>query len=300
MSEEIYSKISQFAKVEKDSAFSKMTTLRIGGSIAYVVYPETLLALQGIMDVIEEHHLTFKVVGKGSNLLCSDDHYDGVVIRFDRFMNQTYVYGDHIYAYAGCSYVLLSNIAMKHGLSGLEFASSIPGTVGGAIFMNAGAYKEDTAMVVEKVLVFQQGKLVWLDQKDCAYQYRTSIFQKHPEWLIIAAIFHLKPKDSALIQEVMEDRRARRMAAQPLNYPSCGSVFKNPNGKNAWQCVEEIGYRGKRIGGAMVSEKHCNFIINVDQAKATDYLNLVKEIQQKVKQQLGIELHTEMERFNWK
>lgn len=295
----LYEELKQFGDVDVDLPLSKMTTLRIGGTAKYTVYPENQVALDSILRVIAEYGVRSKVIGKGSDLLCSDSDFDGVIIRLDRNCFHSYFDGCTLTAEAGGSLILLAVEAMKRGLSGLEFASGIPGTIGGAVFMNAGAYKSSMAEILDEVLVFRNGRSEWMKKDECEFGYRSSIFQKHPEWIILGARMTLTPKDSREISDLMDDRRARRMASQPLEYPTCGSVFRNPEGMNAWQLIDGIGYRGRRIGDAMVSDKHCNFICNMGNAKADDYLQLVHEIQDKVYEKYGVMLHTEMELFNW-
>ncbi|MCI5723367.1 MAG: UDP-N-acetylmuramate dehydrogenase [Erysipelotrichaceae bacterium] len=298
--DKILDSLKQYALVEVDKPLSTMTTLRIGGNAKYVVYPETIIGIDGIFQIIQENQIPYKVIGKGSDLLCSDDPFEGIVIRFDRFFNHQYFDGNTLVAEAGCSIISLSTQAMKKGLSGLEFASGIPGTVGGCIFMNAGAYKDSMMNVIKEVLVYRNRKFEWISNEECDFSYRHSIFQSHPEWFVLAVRLQLTPKPVQEIADLMDSRRERRVNSQPLNFPSCGSVFKNPEGDNAWRLIDGIGYRGKQLGGAMVSDKHCNFIINVHHATALEYLSLIEEIQKEVKNKYDIELMTEVEKFNWK
>ena len=298
--DELYNELSGYAAVEMNRPLSKMTTLRIGGTAKYTVFPETEIALDSIMRMIKEKNIPFKVIGKGSDLLCSDDQFEGVILRLDRHFHHSYFDGVTVTAQGGCSISALAVEAMKKGLSGLEFASGIPGTVGGAIFMNAGAYRSSMSEIIDEVLVYRNDGYEWISNEECRFGYRSSIFQEHPDWLILAARMTLTPKDPKEISSLMEDRRNRRMASQPLDYPSCGSVFRNPEGINAWELIDGIGYRGKRIGDAYVSDKHCNFILNVGSATAADYLQLVTEIQDRVREKYGVELVTEMEMFNWR
>jgi UDP-N-acetylmuramate dehydrogenase len=297
--DELLKELSEYAIVETDVPMSKMTTLHIGGLAKYVVYPENTIALDAIMKMLKEKNVPYKVFGKGSNLLCSDKPFDGVVVRLDRHMDAYYFNDDEITAEAGCSLIALSYAAAKHGLSGLEFASGIPGTIGGAVFMNAGAYKSSMSEVLKEVFVYRDGVLEWIKAEDCMFGYRSSIFQKHSDWIVAGVKMKLVPGDVDEIRSLMDNRRERRIASQPLDKPSAGSVFRNPENNAAWKLIEGIGYRGRTIGGAKVSEKHVNFIVNEDCAKASDYLELVQEIQEKVRSRFGIDLHMEVEKFNW-
>ncbi len=299
MSDDLYKKLKRLAAVETDQPLSNMTTLRIGGVAKYVVYPDSGIALDAVISLLKKENVPWKIIGKGSDLLCSDDPYDGVIIRLDRHFRSYYFDGCQVIAEAGASIIALSVDCAKNGLSGLEFASGIPGTVGGAVFMNAGAYRASMADILDEVFVYRDGRLEWISVDDCCLSYRSSIFQEHRDWIIVAAKMTLEPKDSRAIFDLMDDRRQRRMKSQPLDQPSCGSVFRNPENINAWQLIDGIGYRGKRIGGAVVSDKHCNFILNTGNATARDYLDLATEIQEKVREKYGIELQMEMERFNW-
>ena len=300
MDNRIYEILSGLGEAQKDVPLSTMTTLRIGGESACVFYPETLVGLDLAIRFLNKENIPFKLIGKGSDILASDDRYEGVIIRLDKHFHTVYFCENEMISEAGSSIVGLANQAMKQGLSGLEFASGIPGTLGGGIFMNAGAYKSSFSAIVKEVLVYRNGRFEWLSNEDCEFSYRETVFGKHPDWIIVAARMELEPKDPAEISKLMEDRRQRRIASQPLEYPSCGSVFRNPEGMNAWQLIDGIGYRGKKHGGATVSPKHCNFIVNEDHATAAEYMQLVNEIIDKVKEKYGVDLVTEMEKFNWK
>ncbi len=296
---DLLKKLENLAEVECDRPLSTMTTLRIGGNCKYVIYPNSDVSLDAVIRTLKEENIPFKLIGKGSNLLCCDKEYNGAVIRLDKFFNNSYINGTEMVAQAGCSIIALAVEAMKNGLSGLEFASGIPGTLGGTVFMNAGAYKASMSDIVKEVFVYRDGNLHWIPASECGFAYRTSIFQKHPDWIVLAARLKMEPKDSDIIRDLMENRRNRRISTQPLEFPSCGSVFRNPeDGMRAWELIDAIGYRGKCVGGACVSEKHPNFIVNIGGATAKDYMQLVEEIRGKVLDKYGILLHTEMERFN--
>ena len=296
---DLYKELEALAEVEENIPLSKMTTLRIGGVARYVVYPENTLSLQGVMNKLNQYHIPYKVIGKGSNLLCSDEPYDGVIIRLDRYLCNAYFDNEHLVAEAGCSIIALSYEAMKNELSGLEFASGIPGTVGGVTFMNAGAYKSSMADIIDSVSVYRDGKIEWIQNADCGFSYRTSIFQKHPDWIILAAKMTLKKGDQKEIRELMDSRRERRMNSQPLDKHSAGSIFRNPEEIPAWKLIEGAGFRGKRIGDAVVSEKHVNFIVNENHASAKDFIALVTDVQKAVKDKYDIDLYMEVEKFNW-
>lgn len=290
-----------YGDVECNEPLAKHTTFRIGGNAAYFIYPKNEICLMRILDLLKEANLPYKIFGKGSNLLCSDEPYEGACICLDRYMTDFYFEQDGTcVAQAGCSIILLAHEAMKQSLSGLEFASGIPGTFGGALFMNAGAYKSAISDILQSVFVLKEDTCVWMDVEELDYAYRHSRFQKENAWIILGGKLKLEQGDQKEIRDLMDSRRKRRMSTQPLNKPCAGSMFRNPENAQAWELIEKIGYRGKRIGGAMVSDKHANFIVNEERATAKEILSLVEEIQQKVKEQFGIELRTEVERFNWK
>lgn len=296
--ETMLEQLKKVAAVETGVPLSSMTTLRIGGKAKYVAYPDDSVSLDSLIRIIRKNHLPFKLIGKGSNLLCSDKDYDGVIIRLEKF-NDFYIVDTSVVAQAGCSIIAVAYAAMKAGLSGLEFASGIPGSVGGVTFMNAGAYRSSMCDVIDSVFVYRDGKFEWVPKGECGFGYRTSVFQSHPDWIVIAIRLNLEKRDPDEIRALMDSRRERRMASQPLDRPSAGSVFRNPADVPAWKLIEGIGYRGHRIGDAQVSEKHVNFIVNDGHARAEDFLALTEEIQKLVKEKYGISLHMEVEKFNW-
>ncbi len=296
--ETMLEQLKKVAAVETGVPLSSMTTLRIGGKAKYVAYPDDSVSLDSLIRIIRKNNLPFKLIGKGSNLLCSDKDYDGVIIRLEKF-NDFYIVDTSVVAQAGCSIIAVAYAAMKAGLSGLEFASGIPGSVGGVTFMNAGAYRSSMSDVIDSVFVYRDGKFEWVPKGECGFGYRTSVFQSHPDWIVIAIRLNLEKRDPDEIRALMDSRRERRMASQPLDRPSAGSVFRNPADVPAWKLIEGIGYRGHRIGDAQVSEKHVNFIVNDGHARAEDFLALTEEIQKLVKEKYGISLHMEVEKFNW-
>ncbi|MEG0526978.1 MAG: UDP-N-acetylmuramate dehydrogenase, partial [Longicatena sp.] len=264
-------------------------------------FPKNELNLLRILDILDEENIPCRVFGKGSNILCSDDDYEGAILCLDRYFTDfTFEESGECVVQAGASIILLAHEAMKQSFSGLEFASGIPGTIGGAVFMNAGAYKSDMSKILKEVYVVQDKNIVTMDVKELAYSYRHSIFQSNRDWIIIGCRIQLKQGDQKEIRDLMDSRRKRRMESQPLDKPCAGSMFRNPENYQAWELIEKIGYRGKRIGGAMVSDKHANFVVNEDHARASDVKELVEHIQQEVRECFDVELITEVEQFNWK
>lgn len=293
--------LNQHGTLLIDEPLSKHTTFRIGGSAKYFIYPKNEISLLRIIEICKKYNKEYKVIGKGSNLLCSDDDFDGVVICLDKnFTDYNFEDDGLCYVQAGMSLVFLANESAKSSLSGLEFASGIPATVGGAVYMNAGAYKRNMSDIINRVYVLKDDHIVWMDNKECDFSYRHSVFQLHPEWIILGCELQLEKGDADEIRDLIDARRKRRMDSQPLNKPSAGSVFRNPSEAPAWKLVEDSGLRGKQIGGARVSDKHANFIVNEGGAKATDVGSLVELIQETIKARYGIELKMEVEKFNWK
>lgn len=294
-------KLQPYGDVECGVRLSTRTTFKIGGVCKYYIYPKNELCLLRILDILKEENIACKIFGKGSNVLCSDDDYDGAILCLDRyFSDYTFEEDGSCVVQAGASIIMLAHEAMKRSFSGLEFASGIPGTVGGAVFMNAGAYKSDMSKILKEVYVVKDHRIETISVEQLDYSYRHSIFQLQRDWIILGCRLQLEKGDQIEISTLMDSRRKRRMASQPLDKPCAGSMFRNPQGYQAWELIDNIGYRGKRIGGAMVSDKHSNFLINADHALAEDIKQLVKEIQQEVKAQFDIDLITEVEQFNWK
>lgn len=293
--------LNSLGTLETNVSFKHLTTYRVGGNAKYVFYPNDLDSLISAIKYLKENNIDYKVFGNGSNILVSDDDYDGVIIKLNRTLNECIFTDNTIYAQAGCSIISLANQAALAGLSGLEFACGIPATVGGCTFMNAGAYLSDMSNIIDSVQVLDNDEVKWFTNKMCEFSYRDSYFKRHPELIIIAVNIKLEYKNCEEIIELMDKRRNKRLSSQPLNYPSCGSVFRNPSKDiSAWQLIDKIGYRSVSYGDAYVSEKHSNFIVNRADATAEDINRLITDIQIKVKEKFDIDLICEVERFNWK
>lgn len=282
-------------KIKEHVDLSLYTTYKIKAIGKYMVYPNDIDDLLNLMEFVTKHNLKYKIIGGGSNLVFENEVYDGILIHLDKFDDIEFR-DTKIRVGAGYSLMKAAMKACRLGLTGLEFATGIPGTIGGAIYNNSGAYKSDMGYVVESVSVLTPDlKIKTLYNRDLTFHYRTSFFKNHPGYIILDATIVLKYGDKEAIKEVVEDRKQRRIMGQPLNYPSAGSVFRNPEGNYAGKLIEDIGYKGYEIGGAKVSEKHANFIINYGSATGHDIVALIDEIKAKVKEEYNIELIVEQE-----
>lgn len=291
---------ANLGRVDKNVNLSKYTTYRVGGVAKAFVYPKNVSSLITLLKILNMNNIKYKILGNGSNLLFSDDDFDGIIIKLDEFNDASFLSNNRIRVGAGFSLMKLSLVAAKKGLAGLEFAAGIPGTIGGAIFMNAGAYKSDMGYVVQQVKVLTPDfRVITLENREMDFHYRTSYLQKNPKYICLEVVLKLAKGEREVIEEVIKERRKRRMESQPLEYPSAGSVFRNPEGYYAGQLIEELGYKGHRNGGAMVSSKHANFIINYDHATGREIRDLILEVHDKVLEKHGIDMKIEQEFVNW-
>lgn len=282
-------------KIIEKINLQEYTTYKAGGTGRILVVPDDTQSLIRLLKYIKDNGLKYKVLGYGSNLIFDDGLYEGILIKLDNF-NNIDINSNKITVGAGFSLIKLSLIAARNNLSGLEFASGIPGSVGGAIFMNAGAYKSDMGYIVDSVRVITpELEVKELNNSEMDFHYRTSLIQKNTNYICIEATLKLQKGDKEEILGVIRDRKLRRIESQPLEYPSAGSVFRNPDNDYAGRLIEELGYKGKKLGGAMVSLKHANFIINVNHAKGSDIKKLILEIKNKVKEKYNIDLKIEQE-----
>lgn len=293
-------RLRAYGRVLEHEPMSNHTTYKIGGRVDYYVYPDSELALVQLIRVLKEENIPYYVLGRGSNLLFHDSDFHGAIINLDKTLNNYYFEPDGtLCAQAGCSIINLAIEAMKHSFTGLEFASGIPGSLGGCLFMNAGAYKSDLAAVLEQVCVLKDDNLVWIDKEDLDYSYRHSTFQKHRDLTIVAGRLKLESADQDSIRQLMNSRHQRRVDSQPLDKPCAGSVFRNPKQMPAWKVIDGLGLRGMQIGGAKISEKHSNFIVNEGSATAEDVHALIEHIKELAMEKYGIEMITEVEYLNW-
>ncbi len=284
----------------ENEPLAKHTTFRVGGPARIFVIPNSKDSLVQTLQLIRQQGLTYKVIGRGSNLLPSDHLFEGVIVKCDKGLNHIEINENIVTVGAGVSTILLANHAAKNNLSGLEFISGVPGSVGGAIYMNAGAYNKEIKDILIKALIIDEvGQLRWLTNEELGFDYRTSIIQGQKGWTIVEAVLQLNSGKYEEIIELMKVRKVRRVESQPTNMPSAGSTFRNPLPHYSWKLIEDAGLRGIRIGGAEVSKKHCNFIVNVGDATAQDIYDLIQHVQAVVLDKHGVELHPEVEMFNW-
>lgn len=273
---------------------NRHTTFRVGGEAAVYVNVPSEEALEKLIGYFAKVSQEFFVLGNGSNLLVSDKGYQGVILHIGPQMSKVQIEGTKVIAQAGASLPMIAMTAAKNGLTGLEFAAGIPGSLGGAIVMNAGAYDGEMKQVVKSVTVLNQtGEIMELDCETMEFGYRTSIIKNRP-FIVTKVVMELSEGDPDRIKEKMDDFNARRKEKQPLEYPSAGSSFKRPEGYYAGKLIMDAGLRGLRIGDAQISEKHCGFIVNRGNASAADIRDVMEETKARVKLCFGVELEPEI------
>lgn len=280
--------------VKQQEPMSRHTTFRIGGPADFYLCPHSTNEVQEIVEICKEEKLPYFVLGNGSNLLVSDKGYRGVVIQLWKNFSDITVKDCCIQAKAGALLSKVAAEALEAGLTGMEFASGIPGTIGGAAFMNAGAYGGEMKDIIKSVKVLDtQGEVRVLPKEELKMGYRTSIV-KEKGYTVLSVELELTRGNQEEIRNTMEDLKERRTSKQPLEMPSAGSTFKRPEGYFAGKLIMDSGLRGFSVGGAQVSEKHCGFVVNKGGATAMDVLNLIREVQRRVKKQFGVDLETEV------
>ena len=287
------------AEIETDVPLSGLTTFQIGGPCAALVTLPDQESTNTIFSYLRENHVPYTLIGRGSNLLCPDEGYTGVVLRFGGEKMQAISLdetGTGIYCGAGASLQKLCRFALDNGLTGLEFAYGIPGSVGGAVFMNAGAYDGEMSQAVADVTAYQpDGRFCVMQNPELDFSYRHSIFTDHRDWAVLSVHFMLKKGDPEAIRAKMQDLIGRRKSKQPLEFPSAGSTFKRPKGSYASKLIDECGLKGYTVGGAQVSEKHAGFVINRGGATFADVMALCQYVQETVQKQTGFVLELEPE-----
>ena len=281
-------------RVLVDEPMKRHTTFRIGGPADFFLPPSTVAEVRGILEICREEELPYFILGNGSNLLVSDKGYRGVIIQLYRNFSNISVEGNEICASSGALLSQIAAAARNASLTGFEFAGGIPGTLGGAVFMNAGAYGGELKDVLkEAVVMTEQGEILTLPVEKLDMGYRTSRIKK-AGYLVLEARLVLEQGDMDKIRDITKDLTEKRVSKQPLEYPSAGSTFKRPEGYFAGKLIMDAGLRGYQVGDAQVSEKHCGFVINKGNATAADVLTLIENVREKVQEQFGVTLEPEV------
>ena len=285
------------AKVLVKEPMAAHTTFRIGGPADYFVMPETVEELANVLKLCREEKVPYFILGNGSNLLVGDKGFSGVVIQLYKNFDGLSIEGTKVTAKSGAMLIRVAKEAAKAGLTGLEFASGIPGTIGGAMVMNAGAYGGEMKDVVTSVTVLtKNGDIKTLSGEEMNFRYRGSVVEEEG-YIVLEAVMELAEGKLEEIQARIEELSVQRRTKQPIEYPSAGSTFKRPEGYFAGKLIQDANLRGYQVGGAQVSEKHCGFVINAGGATAADVMQLMQDVSDRVKEQFGVTLEPEVKRI---
>ena len=291
---EWFRKLGEQVEILVAEPMKNHTTFRIGGPADALALPKTPEEVAEVVRFCHEHAQPYYVLGNGSNLLVSDEGYRGLVLQLYRNFNDIQVNGETITVQSGAMLAAVARTAYQTGLTGLEFASGIPGTIGGAVVMNAGAYGGEMKNVLKEVTVLtKEGEVLVIPAKALELGYRTSVSPKNG-WIVLGAVLQLKKGDQEQILARMEELKEQRITKQPLDLPSAGSTFKRPESYFAGKLIMDAGLRGFTVGGAQVSEKHCGFVVNRGNATAADVWELICEVKRRVKEMTGVELEPEV------
>ncbi|ARI76624.1 UDP-N-acetylmuramate dehydrogenase [Halobacillus mangrovi] len=292
----IYNKLLNLVKEENvkvDEVLKDHLYTKLGGKADFFITPTTFEEIQNVVKLTNEEDIPFTLLGNGSNLIIKDGGIRGIVINL-KHLDKISSQGDTVVAQSGARIIDASRYALEQHLSGLEFACGIPGTVGGALYMNAGAYGGEIKDVLDYAYVVdKEGNLVKRLASELDLDYRTSNIPDNGD-IVVEATFNLKPASYEEIKAVMDDLTFKRESKQPLEYPSCGSVFKRPPGYFAGKLIQDSELQGTNIGGAEVSKKHAGFIVNKDNATTKDYISLIEHVQRTVKEKFGVDLEREV------
>lgn len=300
MKQEFYEKLSKIVRKEQileEEPMKKHTTFRIGGPAEYLILPQTTEEIADVIKLCRQEEIPWYIVGNGSNLLVADEGVRGVVIQLLRNFNQIQVEGCQIRMQAGAQNAAVAKRALDASLTGFEFAAGIPGTIGGAVVMNAGAYGGEIKDILKEVTVLDpNGMIRTIPAEELELGYRTSIIARKG-YVVLEAVIVLKTGDPKEIKAAMDELKEKRVTKQPLEYPSAGSTFKRPEGNFAGKLIMDAGLRGFSVGGAQISEKHCGFVINKGNATAKDVTELMDETKKIVMEKFGVALEPEVKRL---
>lgn len=281
-------------RIQKNVPLKEHTTFKTGGKARYLISPRSAGEIKFIISLCNEHHLNWYIIGRGSNIIVSDKGFNGLIIKIQDDFNDIEVDGENMNVQSGALLSQIAITALEHDLTGLEFAAGIPGSLGGAVVMNAGAYDGEMSQIVKGLrAVNSRGDFVYLEKEDLKFGYRNSLF-KQESYVILEVDLKLKKGNHEEIQAKMKEFSERRKEKQPLRYPSAGSVFKRPEGYFAGKLIEDAGLKGLRIGDAQVSPLHAGFIVNLGQATSQDILDLIAVIKNTVYEKFGVQLEEEV------
>ncbi|MGG6432149.1 UDP-N-acetylmuramate dehydrogenase [Anoxybacillus sp. D401a] len=282
--------------VKENERMANHTTMKIGGPADLFVEPKNIDRLKKTMEIVKKYNVRWRAIGRGSNLLVLDEGIEGVVIKLGEGLDDLQIDGTEVTVGGGYSLIKLATVISKQGLSGLEFAGGIPGSVGGAVYMNAGAHGSDMSRIVKKAqILFEDGTIEWLTNEEMEFSYRTSVLQTKRKGICVAATLEMKKGNRDEIVAAMQKNKDYRRETQPWNYPCAGSIFRNPLPQYAGQLIEKAGLKGYTIGGAKISEQHANFIVNAGGATAKDVLELIDYVKKTIYDLYGVSLQTEVE-----
>lgn len=290
-------KIMSEEQVKTEEPMKNHTTFRVGGPAEFFVMPRSAEEVKKVIDLCRRESFPYYIIGNGSNLLVSDQGYRGVVLQIYKEMSYIEIEENVIVAQAGALLSAIANKALENGLTGFEFAAGIPGTLGGACVMNAGAYGGEMKDVLEEVTVLtEEGEVLIIPKENLELGYRTSIIARKG-YIVLEARIQLREGEKEAIKSLMEELKDKRVSKQPLEYPSAGSTFKRPEGYFAGKLIQDAGLRGFSVGGAQVSEKHCGFVINRENATAADVAELMRQVSARVEEEFGVKLEPEVKRL---
>ncbi len=290
-------KIMSEEQVKTEEPMKNHTTFRVGGPAEFFVMPRSAEEVKKVIDLCRRESFPYYIIGNGSNLLVSDQGYRGVVLQIYKEMSYIEIEENVVVAQAGALLSAIANKALENGLTGFEFAAGIPGTLGGACVMNAGAYGGEMKDVLEEVTVLtEEGEVLIIPKENLELGYRTSIIARKG-YIVLEARIQLREGEKEAIKSLMEELKDKRVSKQPLEYPSAGSTFKRPEGYFAGKLIQDAGLRGFSVGGAQVSEKHCGFVINRENATAADVAELMRQVSARVEEEFGVKLEPEVKRL---
>ena len=278
---------------KEDVSLRNYNTYRVNTICKFLVLPQNVEELKEIIEYLKNNNIKYYMLGNGSNVIFAMEYYDGVIIKLDNFNNLEYN-GNIVTAGAGCSLIKVSLDTIEHGLSGMEFSTGIPGCIGASVAMNAGAYNEDLSGIIKEVTVLTpENEVIVMNKESLEYSYRNSFLKRNKKYIVLSATFELKEGNIEEMQQIVEERKQKRIATQPYDLANAGSVFRNPEGNHAGALIEKANLKGYSINDAEVSTKHANFIVNKGNATGKDIIELIEKIQKEIKEKDNIELRLE-------